>query len=103
MRLLRIILIPLVPGLFAFSYIWVVDGGGDFFTSVPHLFAGLAAGATGVDGRLLTRLLIPAYLLLFLLPAAAYAVVPKRGWLHALGGLGVLHLIMVAGIMLQDD
>jgi len=103
MRFLRIILIPLVPALFVFSYIWVVDGGGDIFTCVPHFVAGLTAGATNINVSLLRRVLIPGYLLLFVFPVVAYSLRPKRGWLQALGVLGVLHLVLVAGIVSQDD
>jgi hypothetical protein len=103
MRFLRIILIPVVPGLFAFCYIWVVDGGGDFFTCVPRFFAELIAGATDMNVSLLRRMLIPGYLLLFVFLLVAYSLRPKRGWLQALGVLGLLHLILVGGIVLQDD
>jgi hypothetical protein len=103
MRFLRILLIPLVPGLFVFSYVWVVDGGGDFFTCVPRLLAELTAGATHMSVSLLRRVLIPGYLLLFVFPVVAYSLRPKRGWLQALGVLGAFHLILVGGIVLQDD
>ena len=103
MRILRILLVPLIPGLFVFSYVWVVDGGGDFFTCVPRLLDELTAGVTHMNVSLLRRMLIPGYLLLFVLPLVAYSFRPKRGWLQALGVLGAFHLILVGGILLQDD
>ena len=103
MRYLRVILIPLVPGLFVFSYIWVVDGGGDVFTCVPGILAELAARAVNLDGSLLRRVFIPTYLLLFLCPVVGYSLKPRRQWLQAVAVLSVLHIICVIGIVLQDD
>jgi len=103
MRFLRLILIPLVPGLFAFSYVWVVDGGGDLFTCVPRLLAELVADAGHVNVSVLRRVLIPGYLLLFVIPIIAYSIRPKPGWLRALGVLTLLHVMTIGGIVLQDD
>jgi hypothetical protein len=103
MNLLRLILIPLVPGLFAFSYVWVVDGGGDLFTCVPRFLAGLMADSTQIDASVLRRVLIPGYLLLFVLPIIAYSLRPKPRWLQAIGVLAFSHFITVGGIILQDD
>jgi hypothetical protein len=102
-RLLHTILIPLIPGLFLFSYVWVVDGGGDLFTCVPRSVAELTAEATNMNVSLLRRVLIPGYLLLFVFPLVGYSMRPKRRWLQALGLLGLLHLILVGGLVLQDD
>lgn len=103
MRFLRLILIPLVPGLFAFSYVWVVDGGGDLFTCVPRFLAELVAKAGHVNVSVLRCVLIPGYLLLFAIPIIAYSLRPKPGWLRALGVLALLHVMTIAGIVLQDD
>lgn len=103
MRFLRLILIPLVPGLFAFSYIWVVDGGGDLFTCVPQFVAGLMAHSTHVSISLLRRVLIPGYLLLFVGPVIAYSLHPTRRWLQAFAVLALIHVVTVGGIALQDD
>jgi hypothetical protein len=103
MKLLRLILIPLVPGLFSFSYVWVVDGGGDLFTCVPRFLAGLMADLTQIDASVLRRVLIPGYLLLFAFPIIAYSLRPKRRWLQAIGVLAFSHFITVGGVILQDD
>jgi hypothetical protein len=103
LRILRLILISLVPGPLAFSYVWTVDGGGDILTCIPRVLAGVIAGLTQVDVLLLRRVLIPGYLLVFVVPLVAYALKPKAGCLQGLGILGVIHLVFVAGIMLQDD
>ena len=78
MRFFRLILIPLVPRLFAFSYVWVVDGGGDLFTCVPRFLAEWVAEAGHVNVSVLRRVLIPGYLLLFAIPIIASPCVPNR-------------------------
>ena len=101
--MLRIVLIPVVPGLFVFAYIWVVDGGGDIFTCVPILLARWTAAWIDWRSSLLRRAFIPAYLLIFVLPIIAYSLKPKRAWLQLLATFGVIHLLFVVGIILQDD
>ena len=96
--MLSISLIPLIPGLFVFSYIWVVDGGGDFFTCVPILLARWTAGWIHLESSLLRRVFIPAYLLMFVLPIIAYSLKPKRAWLRTWAALGVMHFLFVLGL-----
>lgn len=103
MRILRIALVPLFPGMFAFSYVWVVDGGGELFTCVPDLLAQFTQRVTGIDPLSFRRVLIPGYLLLFSVPIIAYAAKPKRGWLRVLGAFGLVHILVVGGLVLQDD
>ena len=104
MRMLRVCLIPVIPGLFVFAYIWVVDGGGDIFTCVPILFARWLAGWLQWESSLLLRrAFISAYLLMFVLPIIAYSLKPKKVWLQTWATIGVIHLLFVFRIILQDD
>jgi hypothetical protein len=106
MRVLRVILIPIVPGLMVFFYLWAIDGDANLATCVPNFFVELAAGALGGGNsaiRLCRRLFFPLYLLLFLCPLIAYSLSPKRQWLQVLFSLAVVHLALTVGIMLQDD
>ena len=106
MRFLRVILVPIIPGLMVFFYLWAIDGDANLATCVPNFFAELAAGALGGGNsaiRLCRRLFFPLYLLLFLFPVVAYSLSPKRQWLDVLFGLAVLHVAFAVGIVLQDD
>ena len=106
MRLLRIALIPLVPGLLIFSYLWAIDAHVNLATVVPNFFAELAAGALGGGNsavRFCRRLFYPVYFLLFSLPIIAYALNERRHWLHLLSGFTIMHFGVVIGIVMQDD
>ena len=104
LRLVRLFVGTLVPGLFAFSYIWVVDGGGDWIVCVPRTLAGLLAGRwTGVGVPELRAFFIPGYLFLLMLPLMSYCVKPKRICLVVGFSLALVHLLFVLGIILQDD
>lgn len=106
MRLLRVILIPLIPGLLVFSYLWGMDADVNLATVVPNFFAERAAGVFGGGNaavRFCRRLFFPGYLLLLSLPLIAYSLSGKRQWLRLLSSLAILHIAVGIGIVLQDD